>query len=171
MRTWPFINFQTNTLENCRSPRLAMSSLQHPFCWWNTYNFMAQSKCLAAEKPWVWWLTPTSPCGELATSDSLLVEIHSLCWLRHHSKQQHNNIFPGKLEYFTNLNLAAIWGWFPIWKTMIPVRSQASVATSFTQIFLWRSWICLRDPRTILVIFPTDSVIGQDLRWSLCRIG
>ena len=32
-------------------------------------------------------------------------------------------IILGKLQYFTNLNFAAIWGWFPL-LTMIPVRSQ-----------------------------------------------
>ena len=43
----------------------------------------------------------------------------------------------GKLEYFTNLNLAAIWGWFPIYK---PYNSQASgeqgsVVIKFAQFF------------------------------------
>ena len=32
-------------------------------------------------------------------------------------------IYLGKLEYFTNLNLAAIWGWLPL-LTMIPSEGE-----------------------------------------------
>ena len=41
----------------------------------------------------------------------------------------------GKLKYFTNLNLAAIWGWFPL-LTMIPVRENSEVVIIYPDIYI-----------------------------------
>ena len=42
------------------------------------------------------------------------------CKLLVHQRVIHPYNYLGKLSYFTNLNLAAIWGWFPAILTMIP---------------------------------------------------
>ena len=47
-------------------------------------------------------------------------------------------IYLGKLLYFTNLNLAAIWGWFPL-LTMIPGLGRSEVVIKFTQIYTFIS--------------------------------
>ena len=89
-------------------------------------------------------------------------------------------IYLGKLKYFTNLNLAAIWGWFPL-LTMIPVRENSEVVIIYPHIYILcriRIWhqlnfatntLCLSFCRFLVLLSAPKSVIDFFL-WS-SRVG
>ena len=56
--------------------------------------------------------------------------------------KQHGIVHLGKLSYFTNLNLAAIWGWFPL-LTMIPGFGHSEVTINYPYniyIYIHTGW-------------------------------